>query len=218
MHTNIKPKALLIGDYTAAPYHPLGAVEEQLRQVLEEEWQVTATEDYDYLQMDNLSAYQLCISYADRWDHPITSSQTAGLISHVARGGGLLVLHNGISLQARPEAAQLIGARFTDHPAYQELEFQVENSTHSMMRGITSFTMKEEPYRFDIDAFSDHEVLLTYRHEGQDWPAAWVRQYGLGRIAYLMPGHHLDSFLHAEYAKLVRNGACWAGQSRNRSV
>lgn len=88
MHTILKPKALLIGDYIEAPYHPLGAVEERLREILEAEWQVTATDDYDSLQYENISAYQLCISYADRWDHPITSSQTAGLISYVAGGGG----------------------------------------------------------------------------------------------------------------------------------
>ncbi|GIP54456.1 ThuA domain-containing protein [Paenibacillus vini] len=218
MHTILKPKALLIGDYIEAPYHPLGAVEERLREILEAEWQVTATDDYDSLQYENISAYQLCISYADRWDHPITSSQTAGLISYVAGGGGLLALHNGISLQARPEAAQLLGARFTGHPAYQELDFRVENTTHAMMRDVSPFTLEEEPYRFDIDDFSDHEVLLTYRHEDRDWPAAWVRHFGLGRIAYLMPGHHLDSFMHSGYADLVRNGARWAGQSRNRSV
>ncbi|WP_410767846.1 ThuA domain-containing protein [Fontibacillus sp. BL9] len=213
MMSNSKPKALLIGDYLEAPYHPLGAVEERLEQIIGEQWQVTASDNYDNLLHENIKRYQLCISYADRWDDPVTSAQTAGLITFVAEGGGLLVLHNGISLQARPEAAQMIGARFTGHPAYQGLDFQVQKSCHPIMAGISSFTLEEEPYRFDIDSFSDHEVLLTYRHEGQEWPAAWARSFGLGRMTYLMPGHHLPSFMHAEYANLIVNGANWAGRS-----
>ncbi|WP_334075252.1 MULTISPECIES: ThuA domain-containing protein [Paenibacillus] len=210
--TNGKPKVLLIGDYAEAPYHPLGAVEGRLREHLEERWEFAATEDYGQLTGDQIAGTRLCISYADRWDRPATSEQTAGLVSFVAGGGGLLVLHSGISLQARPEAAQMIGARFTGHPPYRELEFKVASPSHPVMEGIIPFTMEEEPYRFEFDPFSDHEILLTYRDdEGGDWPAAWARRFGLGRIVFLMPGHHLASFQHSGYGKLIRNAADWAG-------
>ncbi|MEF2964886.1 ThuA domain-containing protein [Paenibacillus sp. M1] len=209
--TKVKPKALLIGDYTDAPYHPLGAVEGRLRDILEERWTVEASDDYDSLHVEEISRCDLCISYADRWELPMTDGQTAGLLAYIAGGGGLLALHNGISLQARPEAAQMLGARFTGHPAYRELDFRVENNDHPVTEGIRPFTMPEEPYRFDTDHFSDHEVLLTYRHEDRDRPAAWARRFGLGRIVYLMPGHHIDSFRNPEYAKLLLNGANWAG-------
>lgn len=212
MNHHSKPKALLIGDYEDAPYHPLGAVEEKLQQILESGWQVHATDHYDSLLRENIFAYRLCISYADRWDRPVTAEQAAGLLTYVAEGGGLLVLHNGISLQARPDLAQMIGARFTGHPAFQELGFRPEDPGHPVTEGIRPFTMEEEPYRFEVDPLSDHEVLLTYRHEGENYPAAWAKSYGLGRIVYLMPGHHLDSFQHPEYAKLIQNAADWAAE------
>ncbi|WP_435924678.1 ThuA domain-containing protein [Paenibacillus sp. DYY-L-2] len=218
MNNHSKPKALLIGDYKDAPYHPLEAVEEKLLQILESGWQVSTTDQYDSLLRENNSAYRLYISYADRWDRPVSSEQTAGLLSYVAEGGGLLVLHNGISLQARPEMAQMIGARFTGHPAYQELGFHVEMPEHPVTAGIRPFTMEEEPYRFEMAPLSDHEVLLTYHHEGERYPATWARSYGLGRIAYLMPGHHLESFLHPEYAKLIQNAANWAGRLNEEKI
>lgn len=210
--TTAKPKALLLGDYENAPYHPLGAVEETLLSILSTDWEIAPTDRYELLASEELNQYRLCISYADRWESPLTSEETAGLLRYVAGGGGLLILHNGISLQARSELAQLAGARFTGHPEYTELPFRPSAKEHPVLSGIGPFVMDEEPYRFEQDGLSDHEVLLTYSHDGQDWPAAWTKRVGLGRMVYLMPGHHRPSFEHAEYAKLVRNGAAWAGK------
>lgn len=212
MRTN-KPKALLLGDYDDnAPYHPLGEVEERIQVILGQDWEIVSSDRYEILATQELEQFRLCISYADRWDGFLTSEETAGLLRYVAGGGGLLILHNGISLQGRAELAQLAGARFTGHPEYTELRFQPSGAEHPVLSGIEPFVMDEEPYRFIMDGLSDHELLLTYTHDGQDWPAAWSRGFGVGRMVYLMPGHHRPSFEHSEYAKLVRNGAAWAGR------
>ncbi|MGG6312672.1 ThuA domain-containing protein [Paenibacillus macerans] len=204
--------ALMIGNNADAPYHPLDAVREEMGRILRDDFQVASSADYGLLAGDNLSRYDLCISYADRWDDPVTAEQAAGLIAYVAGGGGLLVVHNGISLQAKPELGQMIGAKFTEHPAYTELEFEVTAADHPVMEGIGPFVLAEEPYRFDFDPFCDKEVLLAYRHEGREWPAAWAHAFGLGKVVFLMPGHHLPSFRHAEYAKLLRNGVKWVAR------
>lgn len=39
-----------------------------------------------------------------------------------------------------------------------------------------------------------------------DWPAAWAYTCGLGKVVFLMPGHHLPSFQLPEVAKLLRGG------------
>jgi type 1 glutamine amidotransferase len=70
--------------------------------------------------------------------------------------------------------------------------------------------MDEEPYFFEFDSFLETVLLMTFKLEGQTYPAAWAHEYGLGRVVYLMPGHHLQSFKHAGYQKLIVGGANWA--------
>lgn len=216
--SHVRKQALVIGNNADAPYHPLNAVQERLQQILKEDFELTVSLDYDQLAGDALENYDLCISYTDRWEEAVSAEQAAGLLTYVAKGGGLLVVHNGISLQVRPELAQLIGAKFTEHPPYTELEFGVAadfgNASHPVVEGIEPFTLAEEPYRFEFDPFCAKKVLLTYRHEGQEWPAAWAHSYGLGKVVFLMPGHHLPSFQHPEVAKLLRGGAKWAAKAK----
>lgn len=201
---------LLIGNNTDAPYHPLEAVKERLLDILGGICETTAVEGTGPLRRESIDQYELCISYTDSWKQAAAAEERAGLLQFVANGGGLLVIHNGISLQASPELCQLIGAKFTGHPAYTTLPFKLTDSGHPLTQGLGAFSMDEEPYRFELDPLAELTILLTYAHEGQDWPAAWVRNYGLGRVVFLMPGHHLPSFEHEAYGRWIVNGAKWA--------
>ncbi|CAM3477119.1 ThuA domain-containing protein [Marinicrinis lubricantis] len=205
-----KTKALFIGDNAQAPYHPLQPVRQEMLSILEEAFEVDATDEYGYFSLETLKRYELLISYTDRWNEALSSQQTADLLTYVSQGGGLLVIHNGISLQARPELSQLIGARFTGHPPYQELPFRVSAAEHEIMKGISAFDMDEEPYQFEFDPFTKRETLLEYELDGKKHPAAWVHPFGLGRVVFLMPGHHLHSFKHLEFRKLIVQGARFA--------
>jgi type 1 glutamine amidotransferase len=205
-------RTLLVGHNESAPYHPLRAVQERLTEIWGNELQVTLEEGTAGLRKESIGAYELVVSYTDSWKTPAAPEEIAGLLSYVAQGGGLLLLHNGMSLQAAPELAQLAGGYFTGHPPYTSLEFQLtgEGASHPLSAGLPGFTLEEEPYRYDIDPLAKVQVLLTYRHEGGDYPAAWTRPYGLGRVAVLAPGHHLPSFQHEEYSRWVRQAALWA--------
>lgn len=202
--------ALLIGNNEDAPYHPLSAIQEQLIKILGDTAQVNATTDTTELKQAAINQYDLLISYRDNWNQPLAADEIAGVLQFVANGGGLLVIHNGISMQASPELCQLIGAKFTGHPAYTKLQFEKTANEHPLMDGLQGFYMDEEPYRFDLDPFAGIEILLTYRHEDQDWPAAWTRPYGLGRVAFLAPGHHLPSFQQEEFGRWIVNSSKWA--------
>jgi type 1 glutamine amidotransferase len=203
-------KAILLGDITEFKYHPLQAVEHEITGVFQGHLDMQSTEDREMLNAGSLLAFDLCISYVDRFRIPITSSQTAGLLTYVSGGGGLLIIHNGISLQARYEISQLIGAKFTGHPSYGPLDLYPAASEHEIMQGIGAFSMEEEPYRFDIDHFIETTILLKYSYEGEQWPAAWAHEYGLGRVVYLMPGHCVESFRHPAYRQMILQSGLWA--------
>jgi type 1 glutamine amidotransferase len=204
---------LLLGDNVLAQYHPLQAVEKELMELLQDRFAIDSTEDYEIMSGNGLAPYDLCIVYTDRWGIPAASSQVGGLLGYVAGGGGLLILHNGISLQARYEISQLIGAKFTGHPPYAPLAFHITDVDHEIVRGIEDFTMEEEPYRFETDPFTETTVLLEYAHDGARRPAAWAHEFGLGRVAYLMPGHHIYSLKHPMYRKLIVQSGLWASSS-----
>lgn len=202
-------RTLLLGDFTAAPWHPLEPARAELQSMLEPEFTLDATEDYDALGRLDPAEYPLFISYTDCWKRTPKPEQTAGLLRYVAGGGGLLVIHNGISLQSGYELAQLIGARFTGHHPYQPL-YYYPTGDHPLLEGVDAFQLDEEPYQFELEPFADREIFLTYEFEGKRHPAGWEHRYGLGKVVYLQPGHHAPSFKPAAYRRLVLNSARWA--------
>lgn len=202
-------RTLLIGDITEAPWHPLEPARVQLESILGEPFDLDSTEDYERLAGLDKEQYPLCISYTDCWDRDISSEIAAGLLRYVASGGGLLVIHNGISLQVRYELLQMIGGKFTEHPPYQTLHYYGTDAEHPLLKGVDDFVLDEEPYHYELDPFTPRNVFLEYEFEGRRYPAGWEHTYGLGRVVYIQPGHHSPSFDSPAVRQLIVNGANW---------
>lgn len=208
-----KKKALLIGDYTHPKFYPLQGVDREITHILNDHFSVQCTENNHMLEESNLQSFDLCISYHDSWREKLSSKQTAGLLSCISGGRGLLILHNGIVLQKKYELAQLIGARNTTHPSLRKLEMRVTAPEHDIMLNISPFEIEDEPYQFEFDPFSETTILLEYEMDGVWHPAAWAHSYGLGRVVYLLPGRDQAVFQHPEYRKIVLQAAKWAARS-----
>jgi uncharacterized protein len=205
-----KKKGILIGDYAKAQYHPLTQVDERISDIFKDEIDITCTEEYDMLLTENLINFDLCILYVDRWGQEVSETIIRNLADFVKKGGGLLVIHNGISFQSNAEFAELVGGKFTGHPAYTNLEIKITNSKHPIMEGIREFAMDEEPYRYDFNSFNEKEILFEYIHEGNIYPAAWTKVISKGRLVYLMPGHNVDSFKNEIYGRIILRSGMWA--------
>lgn len=127
---------LLLGNNTQGTYHPIQAVEHQLLEILGSVFEVTVTEDTSLILQD-LTSFQRILSYADIWNETLTDTQTGGLLSFVARGGGLLTVHNGISLANRSEIMSMPGAAFTRHPTSEHLIFHLSVAMKSYKISLT---------------------------------------------------------------------------------
>ncbi len=202
-------KAVLVGDNTLAEWHPLKGPDKEISEILSD-FEVFQTEDYNQFSEENLKSYNLCIAFTDRWTHKLSDEQTTGLLSYVAHGGGLLIVHNGIAIQTRYELAQLAGGKFTKHPDQKVLTYTPVSSGHAIMEGIESFSVKEEPYQFALDNLIETTMLLEYESEGKQWPAAWAHGYGSGRVVYLSLGHNIETFMEPMFRKLLHASALWA--------
>jgi len=207
----LKRKAILIGDVELAKYHPMTGFDREFEAILPE-FAIDKTTDDDAFLAERLTPYDLCICFTDRWI-PLSDDQTAGLLSFVAQGGGLLLVHNGISIQARPELAQLAGGFFTGHPEQRVLNYEPTSSIHPLSSGLSGFSAQEEPYQFTLDEIAKVTVLLAYNLDGKSCPAVWARPFGRGRVVNLSPGHNLDTVLIPAYREWIRRSAGWLVES-----
>jgi uncharacterized protein len=213
---NNRHRVLLIGDTAElAPYHPLHRIEEELRSILGERFAVESHTAYRQIGLQELRSFGLCISYADCWGDTLSDTLAEGLSAYTEQGGSMLVIHNGISLQAHEELYRLVGAKFTGHPPYQTLSFRVAQPEHPVMHGIPSFTLDEEPYQYEYHTQAQLDILMEYECNGQTVPAVWVTHRGAGRLVYVMPGHHAPTFRHPIVRYLLRNCAEWLAAKNN---
>lgn len=205
-------KALLIGEYEAAMYHPLTGVDTALRECLSNEFQLDICEQYNELTEETLSQYQLLISYVDVgcYEKKASGKLTAAILKFVLNGGGLFALHNGIFLQHTPELAMALGAYLTKHPPYTTLNISIQNPSHPIVRGLGDFVIEDEPYTFEMDCFTERTLLLTYRFGHSEYPAAWCHRYGKGRIAYVSLGHEATSIRNASLREVIARCALWS--------
>lgn len=203
-------QALALGSYSEVKYHPFAGVDREIEQIFAGDLQVHSSEDHGLLHKETLSDYKLVISYTEFSDEKIPAEQSGALLSYVAGGGGLLVVHNGISLQRNQELGAMLGAHFTHHPAFTSLQMSISAREHPIMQGIEEFVITDEPYYFERHPYFETTVLAEYPHEGAMRQAAWCHEFGLGRVVYLMPGHHLPSFSVEPFRQMIRRGGLWA--------
>ncbi len=213
METGKPPSAVVFGN-RVAPYHPLGAVEPALRAILDADFALRFTEDTGEL-TSGLAGVRLVVGYADVWDSVLPDAAAAGLIDFVNRGGGLLVLHNGICWAKHPWLRPVLGAAFTGHPEQETMPYGFVG-THPIPVGLDGFAMREEPYRYEFEPDVEAGAFLRYEQAGRHWSAGWALARGAGRVVNLQPGHTAAAFENAGYAALVRRSARWsAGRTQS---
>ncbi|WP_028549074.1 ThuA domain-containing protein [Paenibacillus sp. UNC451MF] len=208
-------QAIVLGDVERMIYHPLDRIEKDLNEILGEHFAVTFTEDYEVMHKERIRSSNVFVSYTDRWDGPVTDEQAEGLIQFVEEGGGLVVLHTGVSLSAHDKLLELIGARFTGHPPYQMLDFDSivtgeSGKRHPIVQELEPFRSEDEPYRYAFAEGVEKQIILQYTLDGESYPAAWVRHVGKGRMVSLMPGHNSNSLQHPQVRKLILRSCLWA--------
>ncbi len=195
-------KILVLGDYTLATWHPLTGVDEALKGILSD-YELTITEDYAGLSAQELAKYDVVINYIDAWGKRGSSDLAGAFLQYVSGGGAMLALHNGIIARNTPEMEQLIGGRFLGHPQQRMLTYTVKD-VHPISKNLPEFSIDEEPYQFELDNLVKPVMLLTYKLEDKDCPAAWVRSFGKGKVVFLSMGHSYKSFASEGFCELIR--------------
>lgn len=103
----------------------------------------------------------------------------------------------------------MLGGRFTGHPPPADFTVEVD-PTHSVTRGIESFSIHEEFYLLEMCAPA--RVLLRGSPPGGGsarHPLGWVRQHGQGKVCYLALGHGPEQLAHPRVQQYLRQAVGW---------
>jgi type 1 glutamine amidotransferase len=137
----------------------------------------------------------------------ISEAALAKLDQFVSNGGGLLGVHSATaSFQQQKHYFDILGGRFTGHGPVESFEVKPIFESN-IFAGIPVFTVRDELYIHEFQ--SGNDVHFTAKHEGQDIPAVWTRQYGNGRVCYTVPGHTTASMRNRTYQKVLQRGLTW---------
>src|SRR5690606_19078357 len=142
------------------------------------------------------------------------------LMDYVSKGGGLMILHGGITVQNNSkEFSKMVGGSFDYHPKQQEMHLKEVNPDHPMVQAFKGkgVTHVDEPYFFN-NAYSDYnfrpllyieaDKLEGLKKEVSDNTiyVSWIKRYGKGRVFYTSPSHNAQSMDNPELLQFFLDG------------
>ncbi len=142
------------------------------------------------------------------------------LLDFVENGGGLMVLHGGITMQNKSKAfGQMVGGSFDYHPKQQTIEVQLVDKMHPLVSAFEGegFQHIDEPYFFNNAYFETNFRPLLYMKADQLMGKresvqeniryiSWIKKYGDGRVFYAAPSHNAHSFENPKLLQFLLDG------------
>jgi type 1 glutamine amidotransferase len=177
-----------------------------------------ATEDPAQL-VDELAQIEVVVFLSTSGD-VLDDAQQDALEAFVRDGGGFVGVHAAADTEYDwPFYAELLGARFENHPEIQSARIVIEASDHPATAGLPEIWERvDEWYDFDRQPRdSGVQVLLgldesSYQggSHGADHPIAWCRTLDRGRSFYTALGHTEESWHEPLFAQHIEGALRWA--------
>lgn len=179
-------------------------------------FEVRVVEDPEFLAENDLFDYDVALLHFRNLKPLAREKQIkANLTSFVKQGKGLVVIHGASgAFPDWPEFRNLIGRVWGPkhgHDPRGPFAVKIVNTKHPITRTMTDFQTDDELY-FGFAGDRPIKVLATVRSKltGKDEPAAFVLQYGKGRVFHTPLGHDGKALLMPGVAELLRRGCAWA--------
>lgn len=188
-----------------------------------EGWTVEATYDLDVLKRLDSVGCQVVLSYTclskngpeqeKATPERLTGEQVSALAGWVQSGGALLALHCATVLgESGPELAQLLGGRFISHPKPFTFTIYPVFGQHPIIDGVPALDVYDEFYIERCEP--SVEIHMVAVNEGIAHPMVWSKQEGIGRVAYIAPGHFPEVWNLLPYQRLMIQAINWLTEER----
>lgn len=179
------------------------------------DWPVTKTLDY----FD-------AIFFCGLREIPLTDQQFADLLSFVRDDGkGFVAAHTAITaFVSRPEFAKMLGSAYDNHPWNQvEGRIIVEDQEFPAVKHFPpTFTFREEMYQVKDFSRENARVLLrldptsvdmknpNVHRTDNDFPQAWAKSYGSGRVFVCAFGHDTATWDRPDIQQMWLEAIKWS--------
>jgi type 1 glutamine amidotransferase len=192
-------------------------------------FQVTIGEDAAILETPALRKYDLIIVTADRRDDEFkfTQSQQEAIFEFVRTAHGYISIHaaDNAAKDWLPTWKELLGGVFSHvglpdgKPRKGVYTVKIADTSSPITRGLKDFSIKDELY-YQMQMQPDVQPLATIEYDGVDWPVAWTRTFGKGRVFHTVLGHRDfgpdkdDPLRNPNLGRLIIQGADWVAAAR----
>jgi type 1 glutamine amidotransferase len=156
----------------------------------------------------------------------LSREQRADLLSFVKDDGkGFVAAHSAVTaFFSWPEFGEMLGGRFDEHPwGVADGTVVVDDPTFPAMRHLARASVFHDEL-YQIKDFSRDKIRvlahldpsrldltkpLVHRKDG-DFPAAWAKTYGKGRVFYSILGHDAEAWDNPTLSKMYFEAIRWA--------
>lgn len=220
-----QPKRVLYLTYSAGYRHdsiPTSAEVLRRAGATSGQLEVVASEDLSLISSSGLSGFD-AVFFFTSGELPISDSQKQDLLAFVRSGKGFGGVHSATdTFYTWPDYGDLIGARFNGHPWVQTVGIDVEDPDHPASSSLKpSFSIFDEIYQFREFSRDRVRVLMTLDTNSvdlnaagtnpgtDDFPLAWCRTYGEGRVFYTALGHFESTWLDNRFQRMMLDALLW---------
>lgn len=202
----------------------LSHAERCIREAAKGRYDVVCTQDLGaYMRKHQGLACRAILMYSSG-ELGLDDTEKTAFVAWLRAGGALVGVHSATTtFYEWPEFGKIIGGRFDKHPWRQKVRIKVEDPEHPIVAPLApGFEIHDEIYQFK-ERSEDVRVLLSLdkssvdaskgnQGASGDYPLAWCRDYGRGRVAYCALGHGPEIWRDPRYLGLVLRSIDWAAR------
>jgi uncharacterized protein len=173
------------------------AEEQKAHAAAMEAWLPSVAAALQKLSPANLKNYHAVLFASTSGDLPLPDKQ--GFLNWIAAGNGFIGVHAATdTLHGFPPYIAMIGGEFERHGPQVTVDCINEDPAHAAcLRLPKSWTVFDEIYEFkNFDRARVHGLLRLDKHPHNnapgDFPIAWSKPHGKGRVFYTALGHRED--------------------------
>jgi len=166
---------------------------------------------------DQLERVDVIIIYAPDGG-TMNAAERKTIDAFTERGGGLVVLHDGICCDDADWFKSIIGGakqHGVTNWRHGKLTLNFMPLGHAITKGLADFEMDDELF-YQLHLLPDLTVLATAVHDGEKVPQLWCYEKSTGERSYRafvsLQGHNYRTFSLTPYRGLILRGIAWAGK------
>lgn len=186
-------------------------------------WRNLQVEALKKLAPESLKAYDAVVFANTTGDLPLPDNQ--GLIRWIESGKGFIGMHSASdTFHGFRPFVDALGGEFLTHGAQATVDCINQDPKHPACAHLgASWTIHDEIYIMkSFERKRVHGLLGLDKHPNDkkpgDYPVAWCRNVGKGRVFYTSLGHREDVWENPVYQKHILGGIRWALKQSKRKV